>query len=271
MYLTGIVFTLGHSVLIVSVDIVNRFQVFRKVLDAEMKVFHACAGEDYAGKAAKTERQAIMKEEEKEMWSASVLGETSPNTLLKTLCFYIGKLFGLRASKHRMLRLHNFVVSENEMSFVENVSKTYHGGLKDLKRNPRNVKHYCHTDNDKEHNPCIVKLFKKYTSMVSELSRRYFRPSKTCYKFENVLVGVHKLNSLLPSLTTAVGLEPKTAHSLRVTCASTLFQNNVEEKLIRERTGHISNALFRYEKPWEEQIKCVSGCIGPPPVVSGGK
>ena len=56
-------------------------------------------------------------------------------------------------------------------------------------------------------------------------------------------------------------------HSLRVTCASTLFQNNVEEKLIRERTGHTSNALFRYEKPCEEQIKCVSECLGPPSVL----
>ncbi len=71
----------------------------------------------------------------------------------------------------------------------------------------------------------------------------------------------------MPSLTTAAGLQRKTAHSLRVTCASTLFQNNVEEKLIRERTGHISNALFRYEKPSEEQIKCVSDCLGPPLLV----
>ena len=245
--------------------------MFQKVLDAEMKVLHACAGEDYAGKAAKAEREAITEEEEKEMWHAGVLGDKSPNTLLNTLYFYIGKLFGLGASEHPMFRLHNFVVSENAVSFVENVSKTYHGGLKDLKRNATNVKHYCHRDEDKEHNPCIVKLFKKYTSMISDLSRRndafYFRPSKTSYKFEDVPVRIHKLNSILPSLTTAAGLKRRTAHSLGVRCGSTLLQNNVEEKLIRERTGHISNALFRYEKPCEEQIKCVSECLGPPSVV----
>ncbi len=249
-------------------NILGRFQVFRKVLDAEMKVLHACISEDHAKKVAKAERAAITVEEEKQMWSAGVLGESSPETLLNTLYFYIGKLFGLRAKEHRILRLHNFVVTENEVSFVENVSKTFHGGLKDLKRNPRNVKHCCHADNEKDHKHCIVKLFKKYISMVSQLSRRndafYFRPSKISYKFEDVPVGIHKLNSILPSLTTAAGLQRKTAHSLRVTCASTLFQNNVEEKLIRERTGHISNALFRYEKPSEEQIKCVSDCLGPP-------
>lgn len=63
-----------------------------------------------------------------------------------------------------MLRLDNFVVGEDEVSFVENISKTYHGGLKDLKRNPRNVKHYCmpHRYNEKEHRPCILKQFMKY-------------------------------------------------------------------------------------------------------------
>ena len=63
------------------------------MLDAEMKVLHACTGEDYAGKAAKAERQAITEEEEKEMRRAGVLGESSPDTSLNTLYFYIGKLF----------------------------------------------------------------------------------------------------------------------------------------------------------------------------------
>ena len=35
---------------------------------------------------------------------------------------------------------------------------------------------------------------------------------------------------------------------LRVTCASSLFKAGVEVKLIRDRTGHRSNALFKYEK-----------------------
>ena len=99
--------------------------------------------------------------------------------------------------------------------------------MKDLKRKPRNVKHYCNRDEDKEHDPCSVKLFKKYTSMVSDLSGRndafYFRPSKISYKFDYVPVGIHKLSSILPSLTTAVGLKRKTAYSPHFTCTSTLF------------------------------------------------
>ena len=41
----------------------------------------------------------------------------------------------------------------------------------------------------------------------------------------------------------AVGVKVKTSHSLRVTCATALFEKGVEEKLIRDRAGHRSNAL----------------------------
>ena len=56
----------------------------------------------------------------------------------------------------------------------------------------------------------------------------------------------------------------KTSHSLRVTCATRLFQESVPEKLIRERTGHRSNVLFRYEKKSAEQERNVSDLLGPP-------
>ena len=55
-------------------------------------------------------------------------------------------------------------------------------------------------------------------------------------------------NIALPSICKEVRFKPKSSHSLRVTCVSTLFNAGVEEKLIRDRTGHRSNALFKYEK-----------------------
>ena len=42
-----------------------------------------------------------------------------------------------------------------------------------------------------------------------------------------------------------------------------MFQNSVEEKLIRERTGYKSNALFLYEKGSKTQLENVSKCLGP--------
>ena len=42
-----------------------------------------------------------------------------------------------------------------------------------------------------------------------------------------------------------------------------MFNAGVDEKLIRERSGHRSNALFQYEKPTEENVSKVSNILGP--------
>ena len=51
----------------------------------------------------------------------------------------------------------------------------------------------------------------------------------------------------------------KTNHSLRATGATEMYQGNVPEKLIQERTGHQSlKALRIYERSTAEQHKAVS-------------
>ena len=48
----------------------------------------------------------------------------------------------------------------------------------------------------------------------------------------------------------AAGIEEKkTNHSLRATGATAMFSANVPEKVIRDITGHQSNALHLYERP----------------------
>jgi hypothetical protein len=60
------------------------------------------------------------------------------------------------------------------------------------------------------------------------------------------------------------GAEIKTAHCLRVTTATNLFRAGHQEKwTVRERTGHVSSALFTYEKPSIDQVMAVSKCVGP--------
>ena len=84
------------------------------------------------------------------------------------------------------------------------------------------------------------------------------------FGFEKVPIGINTLNKILPEkLCTAAGLPKKTSHCLRVTCATNLFQNGVEEKIIRERTGHRSNTLMRYEHPTEQQMVKASAALAP--------
>ena len=58
-------------------------------------------------------------------------------------------------------------------------------------------------------------------------------------------------------------LNQKMAHSLRIACATKLFNSGIDEKLIHERTGHRSNALLTYKKPSLEQSAEVSNLLGP--------
>ena len=78
--------------------------------------------------------------------------------------------------------------------------------------------------------------------LVETLSKRneafYFRPKSKTLSFENSPVGINTLNSIFPNLC-----KRKTAHCLRVTCVSNLFNSGIEEKLIRERMAYFTKIL----------------------------
>lgn len=78
------------------------------------------------------ENEAITKKEESTFWEKGVLGMSSSQTLVNTVYFYNGKLFGLRRSEHRQICLNNFTIRETFIKFEENVCKTFHGGLTDF-------------------------------------------------------------------------------------------------------------------------------------------
>ena len=217
-------------------------------------------------KCKKEEKEFVSEQEEAVFWQKKLLGTTSAKSLLNTIYFYNGKVFGLRGGDHRNIVVNNFEIGPNFIKFEENASKTYHGGLCDLKYVPRVVKHVCHSIEEK-HEPCLVEIFRLYVGLVEthakEVTAFYFEPSKTRFAFDKAPVGINSLNKILPDMCDAAGFKRKTAHSLRVTCVSSLFNSGVEEKWIRERSGHHSNALLQYEKPTEENVSKVSKILGP--------
>ena len=203
-------------------------------------------------KTKKPDKEGITEEEENTFWEKNLLGSQTAKSLLHTIYFYNGKLFGIRSNEHRNLRYINFRVESNCTKYDESVSKTYHGGLKDLKYKPRVVKHDCCKENcELGHSRCLVECYKKYLEHIKTLSEEidafYFKPSldETVFSYHRSPVGIKTLNKILPDkLCGAAGLKKKTSHSLRVTCATRLFQ--------------------RYEKKSEEQEKSVSSILGPP-------
>ena len=88
------------------------------------------------------------------------------------------------------------------------------------------------------------------------------KPKQCELGYDKAPVGVNTLIKILPDMWSAAGVKRKTAHWLRVICATKLFNSGIDEKLIRDRTGHRSNALFQYEKPSVEQATKVSSVLG---------
>ena len=52
---------------------------------------------------------------------------------MDTIYFYNGKMFGLRGGEHWKMCVNNFSFGPNVINFEENVYKTFHGGITDLK------------------------------------------------------------------------------------------------------------------------------------------
>lgn len=240
-----------------------RFSIFRRALDAEMKE-GTRLGIGLQNK--KVEKMPVDESDEAKFWEMGILGKKTANSLLNVVYFYNGKLFSLRGGEHRNICLNNFEIGDNYIRFEENVSKTYHGGLKDLRYEPRVVKHICHKIGE-IHEPCLVEYYRLYFGLVQSIGKKitafYFRPNAHKMAFHKSPVGINTLNSILPDMCKAAGVSRKTAHCLRVTCASTLFNEGVDSKLIRDRTGHRSDALAKYQKPNEKTVNKVSAILAP--------
>ena len=108
-----------------------------------------------------------------------------------------------------------------------------------MKKQPCLIRHKCHEIGD-EHDPSLAALYSVYISKVQGFAESvqsfYFRPHrKGTFEYKNSAAGLFTLNKILPEkVCLKANLPRKTANCLRITCATRLFQHNVEEKLARE-------------------------------------
>ena len=237
------------------------FSGFQKTLDAEMKRLRAC-GMGSAPKRA----EPITLSEENSLWDQKILGAHSPRALVDTMVYMCGLYFALRSeSEHRQLRNSDIEVIERpgEVGYVmynESTSKNNSGGLKNRKVKPKSVVHYANTENPQR---CFVRLLKVYrehrpSSESMDHDAFYLTPisePKGNVWYKTIPIGINSLRSTVSTLCQKGGIDGyKTNHSLRVTAATRLFHEGIDEQLIMERTGHRSiDGVRTYKRTCSEQ------------------
>ena len=73
-------------------------------------------------------------------------------------------------------------MKENIIVFDESCSKTYGGGLDDLKNKPWYIEHKCYAMGE-VHNPCLSSAYQLHIDKVKKLAGKidsfYFRPNRS--------------------------------------------------------------------------------------------
>lgn len=247
----------------------DSFIEVRNALDNQMKFL---ASKGYSCPREKAD--AIEVEDEDKMWLDGVLGESNPKQLVDTVLYLLGVHFALRAGKeHKALQLgdrsqlvvkYDRVAEMNYIEYTEDTSKTNQGGLKHRHLKKKVSRAYENQDNPER---CVVRLFNKYVSLRPPNApddlylRPLANPKEHCWYYAQP-IGINALGKIVGKLVGRLGIEGRfTNHSCRATAASRMYQNNCEEQLVMEKTGHRSSAVRGYKRTSEKQLREVSNIL----------
>ena len=242
---------------------------FRGTLDAEMKRLQ----EQGVG-SVKRQAEILTEADEETLWEKGLLGDSTPQSLVDTMVFYIGYYFALRSGKeHRQLRRSPSQIQIVEhpgerpfLRYTEDISKNHPGGLKGRNIKPKIVVQHANLDNPQR---CFVRLFKLYVSLCpSDAPPHAFylrpaqRPSEHCW-YSKFPLGHTTLSRTVARLCDLAGIPGfKTNHSLRATVTSRLYQSGVDEQLLMERTGHRSlEGVRSYKRTSDSQREMLSDIL----------
>ena len=223
----------------------------------------------------KKQAKLITYQIECDLWERGFLGEDTPDKLRRTVYYGIGMGFFLRAvGEHYNLRRWT-PDQDSQITFENNengvrcavyredvITKTHDGGLKDMRRDRKEVWIHPNVENSKR---CYVRLLDKYLGLCPPLYKKpnlYLQSrsvlSPACW-YQNQVVGEGSIGKIISKMMSEAGYEGfYSGHSLRRSGTSRLFRAGVQRKLVKECTGHLSDAVDKYQITSDEQREMMS-------------
>ena len=198
---------------------------------------------------------------EEDLWKRNFLGDDTPDKLRTTAYFVLGINCYLRSVQdHYNMRKwcpdqdsqlsFEFVNGKRCLIYREDfISKTHNGGLGDMKTDRKEVVVFPHDDPKR----CPVRIIDKYVGLCpTQYKKRNFylqslrKPTPaTWYGYQ--VIGEKGIGKIIPDLMESAGYKGYfTGHSLRRSGATRLSNRGVPKNIIKECTGHRSDAVDKY-------------------------
>ena len=260
----------------------NEFEDLRTVLDNVMKE----RTEQNIG-TIKRQADIISYEYEELLWEKSILGEDSPSKLRDTVLFLLGINLALRGvDEHYQLR-REMPDKSSQISLERNnngikclvyredtCTKANDGGIAHMKKERKIVWVYPSENVER----CPVRIVEKYLSLCPSyfVKKNFYLQSlqktKPFQWYGEQVVGSGTLSKVVKKLLNDAKIDGYfTNHSLRRTAPTRLFQAGVDRKIVKEITGHRSDAIDCYQITSEDQQKRVSAIISGESNVKSGE
>ena len=204
----------------------------------------------------KNQASVISLHEEEQLWASETLSSGTSQGLTNAVFYYNGINFCLRGGEeHRNLKETQLCFgSESDsgivvefVEYTEHGSKNRPGGKKQLNLENKTVRQYAQSSSRER---CHVYLLKLYLSKLppsdQERSAFYYKPltkyTPTGPWYSTAPLGHNTLKCMLKAIFTCAGLDytNKSNHSLRAMSISRMYEASVPEKIIMERSGHLS-------------------------------
>ena len=144
-------------------------------------------------------------------------------------------------------------------------TKTNDGGLKQMRKQHKVVWVHPNTENVSH---CLVHLVDKYISLCPAYFKKpnfylqSLQKTNPAQWYGEQAVGINSLKKVVKNLLGKANIDGYfTNHSLRCTGSTRLFQAGIDRKIVKEVTGHVSDAIDEYQITSDSQKETVSKVI----------